>query len=335
MKQCVDLTADDGYFAGLLAGAKAGDADLTDAVRSDLEKSVAAAADAYRASATGCDEILDRPEADACGRERYQLLARVPRGDGRPRGDLPLGRRSSPASPPRWRRSPSRSSPAPPSRRPSPRSTPTRHTSCTARTSSRRGCRPRQTRRSPSSPAPTSTSPTRCAPSSASSPDPDRWHLLHRRRGLLAPGPHVVVRAEGRHRVRHRRELTTVYHEGVPGHHLQVARRSSAPSCSTAGAACSPGPRGTARAGRSTPSGSWPTWATWTTRATGWACSTASRCAPPASCSTSASTAGSRRRRRSAGASGPTTRPAVPHRPRQHGRGLPALRARPLPRLAG
>ena len=78
MKQCVDLTADDGYFAGLLAGAKAGDADLTDAVRSDLEKSVAAAADAYRA--LGDRPRRDprpRPEADACGRERYQLLSRA------------------------------------------------------------------------------------------------------------------------------------------------------------------------------------------------------------------------------------------------------------------
>ena len=52
------------------------------------------------------------------------------------------------------------------------------------------------------------------------------------------------------------REVTTVYHEGVPGHHLQVgADRRSGPSCSTAGSGCSAGAPGTARAGRSTPSG--------------------------------------------------------------------------------
>ena len=146
---------------------------------------------------------------------------------------------------------------------------------------------------------------------------------------------HVVVRAEGRHRVRHPRELTTVYHEGVPGHHLQVAQTVFRSELLNRWRRMFAWTSGTARAGRSTPSGSWPTWATWTTRATGWACSTASRCAPPASCSTSASTAGSRRRRRSAGRVDLRQGLAVPHRPRQHGRGLPALRARPLPRLAG
>ena len=79
IKQCADLTADDGYFATLLSGAKAGDADLTDSVRSDLEESVGAAREAYRALGERLrDEVLDRaPEADACGRERYQLLSRA------------------------------------------------------------------------------------------------------------------------------------------------------------------------------------------------------------------------------------------------------------------
>lgn len=79
IKQCADLTAEDGYFATLLSGAKAGDADLTDAVRSDLEESVGAAREAYRRLGERLrGEVLDRaPEADACGRERYQLLSRA------------------------------------------------------------------------------------------------------------------------------------------------------------------------------------------------------------------------------------------------------------------
>ena len=79
IKQCSDLTAEDGYFATLLSGAKAGDADLTDAVRADLEASVGAASDAYRSFGERLrTDLLDRaPEADACGRERYQLLSRA------------------------------------------------------------------------------------------------------------------------------------------------------------------------------------------------------------------------------------------------------------------
>ena len=79
IKQCSDLTAEDGYFATLLSGAKAGDADLTDAVRADLEASVGAASDAYRSLGERLrTDLLDRaPEADACGRERYQLLSRA------------------------------------------------------------------------------------------------------------------------------------------------------------------------------------------------------------------------------------------------------------------
>ena len=92
----------------------------------------------------------------------------------------------------------------------------------------------------------------------------------------------------------------------------------------------------TARAGRSTPSASWTTWATSTTRATGWACSTASRCVRPGWCSTSASTAASRPPPRWVGGEldlrqGMGSSCGA----RQHGRGLPALRAQPLPRLAG
>ncbi|GFJ80047.1 hypothetical protein Phou_042270 [Phytohabitans houttuyneae] len=59
-------------------------------------------------------------------------------------------------------------------------------------------------------------------------------------------------------------------------------RRWSGPSCSTAGSGCSAGRPGTARAGRSTPSGSWTTSVTWKTRATSSACSTARRSGPRA-----------------------------------------------------
>ncbi len=75
--QCRDLT-DDGYFTTLLAGARSGDADLAPAVRADLERAVAAAASAYGQLAEDLrDHLLDRaPEADAVGLERYQLASR-------------------------------------------------------------------------------------------------------------------------------------------------------------------------------------------------------------------------------------------------------------------
>ena len=105
------------------------------------------------------------------------------------------------------------------------------------------------------------------------------------------------------------RELTTVYHEGVPGHHLQVAQtvyrrellnRWRRMMCWV--------------------SGHGEGWALYAERLMAelgymddpgncMACSTASRCAPPASCSTSGCTAASRRPPSSAAATGPTTRP--------------------------
>ena len=100
----------------------------------------------------------------------------------------------------------------------------------------------------------------------------------------FAPGPHVVVRAEGRHRVRHLARADDRLPRGRPPGHLQVAQtvfRSELLNRWRRMFAWIP--RGTARAGRSTPSG--PRSTGYTTRATGWACSTASRCAPPASCS--------------------------------------------------
>ncbi|MGL5930220.1 MAG: DUF885 domain-containing protein [Dermatophilaceae bacterium] len=79
IRQCHELTTDDGFFAGFLAGARAGEDDLADAVRADLERGVTAAADAYRRFADDLREhLLGRaPEADACGRERYGLASRA------------------------------------------------------------------------------------------------------------------------------------------------------------------------------------------------------------------------------------------------------------------
>ena len=79
IKQCEDLTAEDGYFANLLSGAKADDAELADRVRAELETSVRAAAGAYTQLGDRLrEELLARaPESDACGRERYALLSRA------------------------------------------------------------------------------------------------------------------------------------------------------------------------------------------------------------------------------------------------------------------
>ncbi|QGN56635.1 DUF885 domain-containing protein [Nostocoides sp. HKS02] len=77
--QCTDLTAADGYFANLLEGAKAGDGDLADGTRVELTTAVESARAAY-ADLRGwlSSELLPQaPEADACGRDRYQLLSRA------------------------------------------------------------------------------------------------------------------------------------------------------------------------------------------------------------------------------------------------------------------
>ena len=77
--QCEDLTADDGYFAGLLDGTTAGTGELTDGTRAELEAAVAGARAAYAELGPWlAKELLERaPEADACGREAYALLSRA------------------------------------------------------------------------------------------------------------------------------------------------------------------------------------------------------------------------------------------------------------------
>jgi uncharacterized protein (DUF885 family) len=81
--QCAGLTAVDGYFANLtssnLPGAKlSGGEPLGDAAAEGLRDAVDQASAAYaRLGEILLEEILPQaPQADACGRERYQLLSR-------------------------------------------------------------------------------------------------------------------------------------------------------------------------------------------------------------------------------------------------------------------
>ncbi|PKW27251.1 DUF885 domain-containing protein [Phycicoccus duodecadis] len=78
-RQCRDLTADDGFFAGFLAGASAAGRPLGDAVSADLRRAVDGAAAAYRRLGEEITtSLLDRaPTSDAAGRERYQLASRT------------------------------------------------------------------------------------------------------------------------------------------------------------------------------------------------------------------------------------------------------------------
>lgn len=74
--QCTDLTAPDGYFSGL-PGDRGGV--LGDATASALSHAVAEASSAYaRMGEFLLNELLPQaPEADACGLERYRLLSRL------------------------------------------------------------------------------------------------------------------------------------------------------------------------------------------------------------------------------------------------------------------
>lgn len=76
--QCAELTAADGYFPRLLSGARSGDAPLDGDVRAALAAAADGAATAYRSlGAFLRAELLDAaPGSDACGRQRYALLSR-------------------------------------------------------------------------------------------------------------------------------------------------------------------------------------------------------------------------------------------------------------------
>jgi uncharacterized protein (DUF885 family) len=77
-EQSRDLTTDDGYFANLVANARTSDGPLEDQVATDLAEAAQAASAAYREMADWLErELLPHaPVADACGRERYQLESR-------------------------------------------------------------------------------------------------------------------------------------------------------------------------------------------------------------------------------------------------------------------
>ncbi len=78
IEQCAELTAEDGYFTKLLGGARSGDSPLDGDVRARLEAAADGAVTAYgRLGEFLRSELLDAaPEADACGTERYALLSR-------------------------------------------------------------------------------------------------------------------------------------------------------------------------------------------------------------------------------------------------------------------
>lgn len=79
IQQTKDHTADDGYFATLVRDARAGDDELSDDVREDLAEAVREAAQAYAKAGDRlrADVLPHAPEADGCGREIYPLYSRT------------------------------------------------------------------------------------------------------------------------------------------------------------------------------------------------------------------------------------------------------------------
>ena len=77
-EQSRDLVADDGYFAKIVADATVGDAPLAGELKDQLAEAAKVAATAYDDIAGWLEaELLPHaPEADACGRDRYQLESR-------------------------------------------------------------------------------------------------------------------------------------------------------------------------------------------------------------------------------------------------------------------
>jgi len=77
--QCGDLTAPDGYFAALLSGAALeGGGALPDSVAADLRRGVETAAAGYRDLAGRLGTLREKaPQADGCGIENYRLHSRA------------------------------------------------------------------------------------------------------------------------------------------------------------------------------------------------------------------------------------------------------------------
>ena len=82
IRQCADLVADDGYFATLVADARlsqdTGAGELADSTKESLTSAAESASAAYAALGTWLKDHLldDAPLEDACGQERYSLLSR-------------------------------------------------------------------------------------------------------------------------------------------------------------------------------------------------------------------------------------------------------------------
>ena len=78
IRQCEDLLSRDGYFATLAANARIDGAPLPEALQSDLDRATERAGAAYgRLAVSLREKLLDRaPESDAAGRERYALASR-------------------------------------------------------------------------------------------------------------------------------------------------------------------------------------------------------------------------------------------------------------------
>lgn len=82
IQQCADLVADDGYFATLVADARlsrgAGPGELADSTKESLTSAAESASAAYAELGTWLKDHLldDAPLEDACGEERYALLSR-------------------------------------------------------------------------------------------------------------------------------------------------------------------------------------------------------------------------------------------------------------------
>ena len=228
--QVRNWTGQEGDSGDLLAGLVAGSGVDGDPARPAWTPHAAAASAAFadfgglprhRAGPTGPGEGGRRPRALRPG---LPLLPRRHRGPGR---DLRLGLAG--ARPARRRHDGHRrtgSSPAARSTRRWRPSTPTRPGRSRARRRSGTGCRSWPTARSRSWPASTSTSPSRSGGSSAASPRPTTAASTTpaRREDFTRPGRMWWSVPDGISRFSPWREVTTVYHEGVPGHHLQVAQ---------------------------------------------------------------------------------------------------------------
>ena len=224
------LTAPDGFFADLPRRARLTDAPLDESVRRDLRRGVEARRRGLPPPGRDLrDDLLHRaPEPDAVGRERYALASRrflgAPRSTSR--RPTPGGRRSSRGSRARWSATADRIVPGGSvaeaidhlDRDPAYQLHGTealrdwmqeRADEVVADLVGTHFDIPEQVR----------------THRGTDRPDAHRRHLLHGpERRLLAAGPDVVGRAEGVTEFGTWRELTTVYHEGVPGHHLQVGQ---------------------------------------------------------------------------------------------------------------